>query len=57
MLTPARGCGLLGGVFRQELIDSGQIAEAVITVSDLGRASRVWFVNSLREWIEVGRGL
>jgi para-aminobenzoate synthetase/4-amino-4-deoxychorismate lyase len=56
MLTPSRRCGLLGGVFRQELLDSGQVAEAVITVSDLGRASRVWFVNSLREWVEVRRG-
>ena len=52
-VTPPRTCGLLGGVFRQELLDSGQIVEAVVLVSDLSRASRVWFVNSLREWVEV----
>lgn len=57
MVTPARECGLLGGVFRQALLDSGQIVEAVVPAGDLGRATRVWFVNSLREWVEVGRGL
>lgn len=53
MVTPLRACGLLGGVFRQELIDSGQIVEAVVPVSDLRRATRIWFVNSLREWVAV----
>jgi para-aminobenzoate synthetase/4-amino-4-deoxychorismate lyase len=53
LVTPARACGLLAGVFRQELLDSGQVVEAVVPVSDLGRATRVWFVNSLREWVEV----
>jgi len=53
LLTPARECGLLGGVFRQELLDSGTIVEAVIPVDDLSRATRIWFVNSLREWVEV----
>jgi para-aminobenzoate synthetase/4-amino-4-deoxychorismate lyase len=53
LVTPPRACGLLGGVFRQQLLDSGQIVEAVVPVGDLGRATRVWFVNSLREWITV----
>ncbi len=56
MLTPSRGCGLLGGVFRQALLDSGEIVEAVVSLEDLPRATRVWFVNSLREWVEVRRG-
>jgi para-aminobenzoate synthetase/4-amino-4-deoxychorismate lyase len=55
-VTPPRECGLLGGVFRQELVDNGEIVEAVVTVSDLARATRIWFVNSLREWVEVRRG-
>jgi len=53
LLTPARECGLLGGVFRQELLDAGTVVEAVIPVDDLSRATRIWFVNSLREWVEV----
>jgi para-aminobenzoate synthetase / 4-amino-4-deoxychorismate lyase len=52
-VTPPRECGLLGGVFRQELLDTGTIAEAVVRVDDLSRATRIWFVNSLREWVAV----
>lgn len=54
-VTPARSCGLLAGVFRQELLDAGDIHEAVIPVTDLDRARQVWFINSLREWVEVYR--
>lgn len=53
LLTPVRECGLLGGVFRQELLEGGAIEEAVIGVADLVRVTRVWFINSLREWVEV----
>lgn len=54
-LTPARRCGLLDGCLRAELIESGQIEESVLTLDDLARATRVWFVNSLRGRIEVVR--
>jgi para-aminobenzoate synthetase/4-amino-4-deoxychorismate lyase len=50
--TPPVDCGLLAGVFREELLHAGTVAERVITVDDLKRASRVWLVNSLREWVE-----
>lgn len=53
LLTPSRTCGLLAGVFRGELLARGEIAEAVIPVGDLRRASAVWLVNSLREWLSV----
>lgn len=53
LVTPERRCGLLAGVFRQQLLDAGGIVEAVVSVEDLPRAARVWFVNSLREWVEV----
>jgi para-aminobenzoate synthetase/4-amino-4-deoxychorismate lyase len=52
-VTPPRSCGLLNGVFRAELIERGEILERVIRRDDLPRASRIWFVNSLREWIAV----
>lgn len=51
--TPPRACGLLAGIFREELLDAGLVAERVLTRDDLGRATRVWLVNSLREWVEV----
>jgi para-aminobenzoate synthetase/4-amino-4-deoxychorismate lyase len=53
-LTPARTCGLLGGVFRQELLERGKIREALLTREDLLRAERVLLVNALRGWIPAG---
>ncbi len=52
-VTPPVTCGLLPGVYRAELLESGAIRERVITKDDLARASRVWLVNSLRGWIDV----
>lgn len=48
LLTPARACGLLPGIFRQALIDSGAAREAVLTIDDCRRASRILIGNSLR---------
>jgi para-aminobenzoate synthetase/4-amino-4-deoxychorismate lyase len=53
LLTPARSCGLLAGTFRAELLESGTVREQVILRSDLVKATRVWFINSVREWVEV----
>jgi para-aminobenzoate synthetase/4-amino-4-deoxychorismate lyase len=53
MRTPALHCGLLPGVLRAELLANGTITEAVLTVADLAKASRIWFINSLRGWIEI----
>ena len=53
--TPVRTSGLLAGVFRGELLDAGAIAERVLTVEDLARATGMWFINSLREWVPVHR--
>ena len=54
-LTPAIGCGLLDGCLRREMLDRGEIAEAVLTLDDLARAQRIWFVNSLRGRIAMRR--
>jgi para-aminobenzoate synthetase/4-amino-4-deoxychorismate lyase len=51
--TPARECGLLGGIFRQQLLDAGTIRASVIPLDALSRATRLWLVNSLREWVPV----
>lgn len=50
-VTPALGSGLLPGVFREALLNGRQIEEATLQVGDLQRASRVWMINSLREWV------
>jgi para-aminobenzoate synthetase/4-amino-4-deoxychorismate lyase len=51
-VTPPLACGLLGGTFRDELLASSQIQERVLTRHDVTRASRIWLINSVREWID-----
>jgi para-aminobenzoate synthetase/4-amino-4-deoxychorismate lyase len=51
-LTPPVACGLLAGTFRAELLARGEVAEAVIPVSALGDATRVWLINSVQGWKE-----
>jgi para-aminobenzoate synthetase / 4-amino-4-deoxychorismate lyase len=50
--TPPLTSGLLGGTFRSELLASGQIRERILTLADVTRASRLWLINSVREWID-----
>jgi para-aminobenzoate synthetase/4-amino-4-deoxychorismate lyase len=59
LVTPPVECGLLGGCYRAELLESGAIKERVLHKETLGRARAVYFVNSLRRmWsVEVVRSL
>ena len=50
-VTPPVECGLLPGVFRAALLEAGELQERVITKADLALASRLWLINSLREWM------
>jgi para-aminobenzoate synthetase/4-amino-4-deoxychorismate lyase len=52
-LTPPRDSGLLAGTFRDELLSRGEIEEQVLMIDDLPRASSVFTVNSVREWVPV----
>lgn len=52
LVTPPLNCGLLPGVYRQELLDERQIAEQVVTLVDLKRCTALWMINSLRGWVE-----
>jgi len=49
-VTPPIEAGLLAGTFREELLARGEIVEGHVTLDDLKSASRVWIVNSVREW-------
>jgi para-aminobenzoate synthetase/4-amino-4-deoxychorismate lyase len=53
-VTPPLTSGLLPGVLRAELLAHGEIHEATVRIDDVARATRIWCVNSLRGWIEVG---
>lgn len=49
-LTPALDCGLLPGVLRAHLLETGQVREAVIRVEDLARGNGLWLVSAVRGW-------
>ena len=51
-VTPPIACGLLPGTLRAELLATGEVSEAVVTVEQLKRAPRFWLVNSVRGWSE-----
>ncbi|MEK7795163.1 MAG: chorismate-binding protein, partial [Candidatus Hydrogenedentota bacterium] len=51
-LTPPIECGLLAGVMRRHLLETGAIREEVLRVGVLQRATCVWLVNSVRCWVE-----
>ena len=50
--TPPLTCGLLGGTFRADLLASDRIRERVLTRADVSGASRLWLINSVREWVD-----
>ena len=50
--TPPIECGLLGGMFRAELLEAGTIAHRVISRDEFSAAPRIWLINSLRGWLE-----
>ncbi|PLS05442.1 aminodeoxychorismate synthase component I [Neobacillus cucumis] len=51
--TPPVNSGLLAGTFREMLIKEGIIREKVLTFADLRQSSKIWFINSVRKWLEV----
>ena len=51
-VTPPLACGLLPGIGRAVLLQSGRVSEAVVRVEDLQRAQGLAFVNSLRGWLD-----
>jgi para-aminobenzoate synthetase/4-amino-4-deoxychorismate lyase len=53
LLTPLLGCGLLPGVMRRHLLESGRAVEHVLYKEDLLNASTVYLANALRGLIPV----
>ena len=47
-VTPPVTCGLLGGTYRQWLLDRGEIRERKIHIDDLSRIDELTLVNSVR---------
>ena len=53
-VTPALECGLLAGVLRARLLESGRVREAVLPKDALARAERLVLISSLRGAIPAG---
>lgn len=51
--TPPIDSGLLAGTFREKLLTTGKIHEKVLTIDDLKTSQKTWFINSVRQWLEV----
>ncbi|HSK20360.1 MAG TPA: aminodeoxychorismate synthase component I [Longimicrobiales bacterium] len=52
-ITPPLNAGLLPGTFREQLLRTRGVREADVRIADLKRVTRLWLVNSLREWVPV----
>ena len=53
LFTPPLESGLLPGVFRAELLESGSIEERVLTRRDVEQAEEISLINSVRKWRRV----
>lgn len=53
-LTPPLSSGVLPGVYRQTLLESGQAREAVLTQHCLETAAAIRVSNALRGWLNAG---
>lgn len=53
MVTPPLECGLLPGVFREELMERGEIKERIVTANQLKMADEIHLINSVRRWRRV----
>lgn len=52
-ITPPVQCGLLPGVFRQYLLERGEIEEEIVHISELDSFDSIYLINSVRGWISV----
>ncbi len=51
--TPPLSSGLLAGVFREELLQTGALCERILRREDLQNATAVYLINSVRRWIPI----
>jgi len=53
LFTPPVSCGLLAGTFRAQLLETGKVKEKVVRVDELKDCTKVFLVNSVKQWGEV----
>ena len=53
LYTPPSQLGLLPGIYRQHLLEIGQVEEKVLTLSDLKEAEVIYACNAVRGLYEL----
>ncbi len=53
LFTPPISCGLLAGVFRAHLIETGVVKERMLQKNEVHQFKKIFLVNSVRKWVEV----
>ena len=53
LYTPLSTLGLLPGIYRQHLLESGQVEEKVLTIEDLAQAEAIYGCNAVRGLYEL----
>ena len=53
LYTPPSSLGILPGIYRQHLLESGQVEEKVLTIEDLKQAEVIYACNAVRELYEL----
>mgnify|MGYP004555352369 FL=1 len=53
LYTPPISCGLLGGTYREKLIETGMMEEKILYPDDLEQAEKIFCFNSVRKLVEV----
>ena len=53
LYTPPTSLGILPGIYRQHLLERGQVEEKVLTVPDLDQAETIYGCNAVRGLYEL----
>ena len=53
LYTPPTSLGILQGIYRQHLLETGQVEEKVLTVADLNQAETIYGCNAVRGLYEL----
>lgn len=53
LVTPPIECGLLAGTYRAHVVETGQVVARVVTIQELKSCTKIFRLNSIREWEEV----
>lgn len=52
LVTPPEASGLLPGVYREKLLETGELEEHILYPEDIARADKIIMINSVRKRVE-----